>query len=485
MGAAVMSTTQRQKFKESQEVDLAYSVPGLGRFRCNIFQQRGTVGLVLRVIPMQIRTIDELGLPQVLKTIAAGGARARPRHRHHRQRQEHDARRDDRLHQQDALRARDDGRGSDRVPAPRQQVDGEPARGRGRHALLRAGAAQRAAPGSGRDSGRRDARLRDDRDRPAGGRDRPPGVLHAAHARRDRDDQPHHLGVSAAPAEADPAAARQRAEGGRLAAPDAEDRRQGTRAGGRGADQHPVHPRLHRRQGKDAHDPRRDRRGHVAVRHAVVRPVDLQPVRAGAGLARGSAALGEQRRRVQAEGAGDLDDLRDEPRPDGQERRAARRSRASARSARPRRPRRTGPDTCLPPTSTASRCSDGASCPRSRCASASRARPTSRTRSTRRSRGCARSARSTISAWPRRSRAWRPASASAARSASACSSSAPASPRRPRSRRSTACSRGSTTRRCSSRRCASGSAAGRRSPTIASSSGSSAISSDRGSSRTG
>ncbi len=70
MGAAVMSTTQRQKFKESQEVDLAYSVPGLGRFRCNIFQQRGTVGLVLRVIPMQIRTIDELGLPQVLKKIA-------------------------------------------------------------------------------------------------------------------------------------------------------------------------------------------------------------------------------------------------------------------------------------------------------------------------------------------------------------------------------------------------------------------------------
>src|SRR6201982_3298181 len=70
MSAAVMSTAQRQKFKESQEVDLAYSVPGLGRFRCNIFQQRGTVGLVLRVIPMQIRTIDELGLPEVLKKIA-------------------------------------------------------------------------------------------------------------------------------------------------------------------------------------------------------------------------------------------------------------------------------------------------------------------------------------------------------------------------------------------------------------------------------
>ena len=70
MSAAIMSTSQRQKFKESQEVDLAYSVPGLGRFRCNIFQQRGTVGMVLRVIPMTIRTIEELGLPAVLKKVA-------------------------------------------------------------------------------------------------------------------------------------------------------------------------------------------------------------------------------------------------------------------------------------------------------------------------------------------------------------------------------------------------------------------------------
>ena len=70
MSTSIMSTQQREKFKDSQEVDVAYSVPGLGRFRCNVFQQRGTVGLVLRVIPMQIRPIDDLGLPQVLKTIA-------------------------------------------------------------------------------------------------------------------------------------------------------------------------------------------------------------------------------------------------------------------------------------------------------------------------------------------------------------------------------------------------------------------------------
>ncbi len=71
MAAAVMSTQQRQKFKDSLEIDLAYSVPGLGRFRCNVFQQRGTIGMVLRIIPIGVRNVDDLGLPQVLKTIAS------------------------------------------------------------------------------------------------------------------------------------------------------------------------------------------------------------------------------------------------------------------------------------------------------------------------------------------------------------------------------------------------------------------------------
>jgi twitching motility protein PilT len=70
--AAVLFTPDHvEKFRKAQEVDLAYSVPGLGRFRCNVFQQRGTVGLVLRVIPTKIRSIDELGLPPVLKRIAS------------------------------------------------------------------------------------------------------------------------------------------------------------------------------------------------------------------------------------------------------------------------------------------------------------------------------------------------------------------------------------------------------------------------------
>ncbi len=70
MSASIMSTAQRQKFKDAQEVDLAYSVPGLGRFRCNVFQQRGTVGIVLRVIPMRILSTEELQLPPVLDRIA-------------------------------------------------------------------------------------------------------------------------------------------------------------------------------------------------------------------------------------------------------------------------------------------------------------------------------------------------------------------------------------------------------------------------------
>jgi twitching motility protein PilT len=70
MAFAIMaSDKQKGKFKENFDIDIAYSVPSLGRFRCNIFNQRGTVGLVLRVIPRKIYSIDDLMLPKVLKTI--------------------------------------------------------------------------------------------------------------------------------------------------------------------------------------------------------------------------------------------------------------------------------------------------------------------------------------------------------------------------------------------------------------------------------
>src|SRR5688500_3763358 len=70
MAFSIMSSRQKEKFKNNYEIDIAYSVPGLGRFRCNIFQQRGTVGLVLRGIQMAIRSFDQLQLPPVIRQIA-------------------------------------------------------------------------------------------------------------------------------------------------------------------------------------------------------------------------------------------------------------------------------------------------------------------------------------------------------------------------------------------------------------------------------
>jgi twitching motility protein PilT len=70
MAFAMMSNRQKQRFKEASEVDIAYGVAGLGRFRANIFQQRGSVSIVLRVIPDQTKGTAELGLPPVIERIA-------------------------------------------------------------------------------------------------------------------------------------------------------------------------------------------------------------------------------------------------------------------------------------------------------------------------------------------------------------------------------------------------------------------------------
>jgi len=69
MAFSMMTNRQKQKFKETAELDMAYGVAGLGRFRVNVFQQRGNVGMVLRVIPTKIRTIDELNLPRAIEKI--------------------------------------------------------------------------------------------------------------------------------------------------------------------------------------------------------------------------------------------------------------------------------------------------------------------------------------------------------------------------------------------------------------------------------
>ena len=70
MAFSMMSNRQKQKLKDISEVDIAYSVKGLGRFRANIFQQRGSVSIVLRVIPDQSKDSMALGLPPVIDRIA-------------------------------------------------------------------------------------------------------------------------------------------------------------------------------------------------------------------------------------------------------------------------------------------------------------------------------------------------------------------------------------------------------------------------------
>ncbi len=66
----VTTAPQRQQFAQRREMDLGYGVTGLGRFRANLFQQRGTLAIAFRVIPLQIQTIDALNLPPVIATLA-------------------------------------------------------------------------------------------------------------------------------------------------------------------------------------------------------------------------------------------------------------------------------------------------------------------------------------------------------------------------------------------------------------------------------
>ncbi|MCK5688910.1 type IV pili twitching motility protein PilT, partial [Myxococcota bacterium] len=68
---SIMNNYQKERFRKSNEIDLAYGVPALGRFRVNVFQQRGVIGIVLRVIPLKVQSISDLGLPKVLEEISA------------------------------------------------------------------------------------------------------------------------------------------------------------------------------------------------------------------------------------------------------------------------------------------------------------------------------------------------------------------------------------------------------------------------------
>jgi len=70
MSLSLMSPTQKTYFARRWEMNLALSYPNLGRFRVNIFRQRGYFGMVMRQIKLHILTVDDLGLPQIFKNFA-------------------------------------------------------------------------------------------------------------------------------------------------------------------------------------------------------------------------------------------------------------------------------------------------------------------------------------------------------------------------------------------------------------------------------
>jgi len=67
---SALTDAQKKRFEETQELDFSFGIQGLARFRCNMFQQRGAIGAVYRLIPEKIRAFQELGLPPVLATLA-------------------------------------------------------------------------------------------------------------------------------------------------------------------------------------------------------------------------------------------------------------------------------------------------------------------------------------------------------------------------------------------------------------------------------
>jgi twitching motility protein PilT len=67
---SVLTDMQKKRFEETLELDFSFGIKGMARFRCNVFNQRGAVGAVYRLIPEKIRSFAELGLPPVLATLS-------------------------------------------------------------------------------------------------------------------------------------------------------------------------------------------------------------------------------------------------------------------------------------------------------------------------------------------------------------------------------------------------------------------------------
>jgi twitching motility protein PilT len=67
---AILNSSQRQRLETDWQIDFAYAVPGVGRFRVNAYFQRGTLGAAFRLIPSETVPIEALGLPPVIREFA-------------------------------------------------------------------------------------------------------------------------------------------------------------------------------------------------------------------------------------------------------------------------------------------------------------------------------------------------------------------------------------------------------------------------------
>jgi pilus retraction protein PilT len=306
MAAAVLPTGHREKFKENHEVDLAYSVAGLGRFRCNAFQQRGTIGMIFRVIPMKVASIDDLTLPAVLKRIAAeerglvlvtgttGSGKST------------------------TLAAMIDEINSTRTAHVMTVEDPIEYLHRDNRSIVNQ---REIGVDTHSFSHALRSALRQD-----------PDVILVGEMRDFETIETALLAAETGHLVFSTLHTLDAAETiNRIIAVFPPHQQKRPRARRRGPDQHRVHPRLHHGQGEDAPDPRRDRPGDVAIRDADLRSIDLQPVRAGADLVRGGAAVGVERRRVQAARPGHLHHCRHGPRSDGPRGRRRRRGGRPAR----------------------------------------------------------------------------------------------------------------------------------------------------------
>ena len=144
-----------------------------GRFRCTTFSQIGGPGLVLRVVPSTIRSVEELNLPRGRPRGRAGEPGPHPDRRPERQREDHDPGRDGRPDQRSLVPEGRDHRGPGRIPARKQEGHDHPDGGRAQRILFRARPRAGAAAGRGRDRRRRPARSRGGADGPGRGRGGP------------------------------------------------------------------------------------------------------------------------------------------------------------------------------------------------------------------------------------------------------------------------------------------------------------------------